>query len=94
VTQELRLNPVTNSGSRRGTLERARADVHALGMRIEPISAEMAVRAARLRGRHGTLRVPDALVLACADVLDADAVVTADASWRRYSKRVSVIGSR
>ena len=80
--------------ARRGTLDRARAGIEALGLRVEPISPEIAEEAARLRGRHIALRLPDALVLGCAVVLDADAVVTADASWRRYSKRVSVIGSR
>jgi hypothetical protein len=31
-------------------------------------------------------------VLGCAEALGADVVVTADRGWRRYSKRVSVIG--
>jgi predicted nucleic acid-binding protein len=80
--------------ARRKAIDRARARTAQLEIQIEPVGLEIAEEAARLRARHGRLRLPDALVLACGNVLDADAVVTADASWRRYSKRVSVIGSR
>ena len=78
--------------ARRKSLDRARALTEELAIRVEPITAEAAEEAARLRARHRFLRLPDALVLACANVLDADAIVTADRSWRRFSKRVSVIG--
>jgi predicted nucleic acid-binding protein len=99
AAEDLRLPASTYSEAlvgpaRRGTLRRARADIEAFGLQVEPISPEIAEEAARLRGSHRTLRFPDALVLACADVLKADVVLTADASWRRYSRRVSVIGPR
>ena len=75
-----------------GRLGEAVAAVRELGLHVEPIAETVAERAAELRATHRALRLPEALVLACGDVLDADSVVTADSSWRRYSKRVSVIG--
>jgi PIN domain nuclease of toxin-antitoxin system len=61
-----------------------------LGIRIEPLTADVAERAARLRARHRSLRLPDALVLATADVLDAD-VLTCDRTWARLTRRARVI---
>ena len=46
--------------------------------------------AARLRARHRSLRLPDALVLATGEIEDAD-VLTADARWPQYSSRVVVV---
>jgi len=60
------------------------------GIRIEPLTAEVAERAARLRSRHRGLRLPDALVLAATDILDAD-VLTCDRTWTRVSRRAEVI---
>lgn len=51
---------------------------------VEPITRQVASRAAQLRARHGRrLRLPDALVLATAFHLGADRVVTTDAGWPR-----------
>lgn len=61
-----------------------------LGIRIEPLTAEVAERAARLRSAHRSLRLPDALVLATADVLDGIAL-TADRSWPRLSPRARIV---
>ncbi len=61
-----------------------------LSIRIEPLTAEIAERAAQLRSRHRALRLPDALVLATADVLDAGAL-TCDRSWPRVSRRARVV---
>ncbi len=61
-----------------------------LSIRIEPLTAEIAERAAQLRSSHRALRLPDALVLATADVLDAGAL-TCDRSWRRVSRRARVV---
>jgi predicted nucleic acid-binding protein len=60
-------------------------------IRIVPITAEIARRAARLRADTASLRLPDALVLATADVLDAPVVLTGDARWLDVSDRVRVI---
>ena len=61
-----------------------------LGVRIEPLSADIAERAAGLRARHGALRLPDALVLATADALDAPAL-TCDRAWPRVNRRVRLV---
>lgn len=59
-------------------------------IRIEPLTAEVAERAARLRSGHRALRLPDALVLATADVLDAIAL-SCDRSWPRVSRRARLV---
>ncbi len=59
-------------------------------IRILPIDRGIGRRAAELRARH-RLGLPDALVLASADVLDADVVLTADERWSKLSRRVAVI---
>jgi PIN domain nuclease of toxin-antitoxin system len=61
-----------------------------LGIGIEPLTAPIARRAAALRARHAALRLPDALVLATADALDAP-VLTADRAWTRVSRRARVL---
>jgi len=61
-----------------------------LGIRIEPLTADIAERAARLRARHRALRLPDALVIATAEALDA-AALTCDRSWPRASRRARVV---
>ena len=61
-----------------------------LGIHIEPLTADVAERAARLRAGHGALRLPDALVLATADALAATAL-TCDRAWPRASRRARVV---
>jgi len=58
--------------------------------RSNPITKAIAERAASLRASRQMLRLPDALVLACGDVLDANTIVTVDRRWRR-SDRLRVI---
>jgi PIN domain nuclease of toxin-antitoxin system len=48
---------------------------------------------AELRSRHRGLRLPDALVLATAEVDAADRVLTADKRWAAADERVEVVGS-
>ncbi len=60
-------------------------------MRIELITPAIARAAARLRGEFGGLRLPDALVLATADELEAGSVLSGDESWVRVSDRVRLI---
>jgi predicted nucleic acid-binding protein len=60
---------------------------------IEPITRQVATRAAQLRARHGRrLRLPDAMVLATALHLRAERVVTTDAGWPRAGVTVDVVG--
>jgi predicted nucleic acid-binding protein len=50
----------------------AREAVAAMGMEVAPLTATIAERAAELRARHERLRLPDAIVLACARELDGE----------------------
>jgi predicted nucleic acid-binding protein len=78
--------------SRRGpeTVAVVRRLVSDLGIRVEPLTADVAERAARLRARHPSLRLPDALVLATADALEAT-VLTCDRAWPRFSRRAHLV---
>ncbi|MGA7910404.1 MAG: PIN domain-containing protein [Candidatus Dormiibacterota bacterium] len=78
--------------ARAGKLEQARGSIRALELRVADTGEEVAVEAARLRAGHRSLRLPDALVLATAEVLGADVVLTGDASWGAISQRVRVVG--
>lgn len=53
---------------------------------IEPLDEEIAVAAAGIRGRHRSLKLPDALVIATAGHLMADHVITTDRGWPSRSK--------
>jgi predicted nucleic acid-binding protein len=57
-----------------------------------PVDEAVAVAAAVRRTRHRTLRLPDALVLATADVAGADLVLTGNKRWRDTDPRVELIG--
>jgi predicted nucleic acid-binding protein len=72
-------------------LELARRSIGKLGAELVPIDERIATRSAELRAASRSLRLPDALVLACGDVLDAPVVLTADRRWAHF-ERVRVIG--
>ncbi|TMC79050.1 MAG: PIN domain-containing protein [Chloroflexi bacterium] len=61
-----------------------------LPVRIEPITADIARRAAVLRARHASLPLGDALVLACGEALGA-IVLTGDRAWAKVGARVRLI---
>ena len=61
------------------------------GMRIAPLTAEVARLAASLRAATPSLRLPDAFVLATGEALDAAIVLTADGAWPKVSARVRLI---
>lgn len=66
--------------------------IASLEITVDPVDEAIAVSAARLRARHGSaLRLPDALVLAYGDVRKAKRILTADARWPAWSRRVEVI---
>jgi len=79
--------------ARRGPAALAVVDeaLTALAIQVEPVTRDIARRAAMLRAGHRALRLPDALVLATADVLSATSVLTADSAWPRISRRAVVI---
>ena len=61
---------------------------------VEPITRQLAAKAAQLRARHGSrLRLPDALVLATALHLKAERVLTTDAGWPVTGVTVELVGS-
>jgi predicted nucleic acid-binding protein len=60
-------------------------------VRIEGMTPAIARAAAKLRSESKSLRLPDALVLATADELGADRVLTGDESWAPVSGRVRLI---
>ena len=58
---------------------------------IEPITRQAATRAAELGARHGSrLRLPDALIVACAIHLEADRIITTDRRWPKLPMRVDI----
>ena len=63
-------------------------------VRIETLTPAIARLAAKLRSESAGLRLPDALVLATADELDAARVLTGDESWVSISERVMLIQRR
>ena len=79
--------------ARRGedAVQAVRSFVDRFPINVVPLDDEMAEAAARLRARlGGRLRLPDALVVATAQVLEADTLVTTDRRWpRRRSLRFS-----
>ena len=62
-----------------------------LGIQVEPATREIARAAAAMRAANPTLRLPDALVLATGEVLEAAVVLTGDAAWPRMSARARMI---
>jgi predicted nucleic acid-binding protein len=52
-----------------------------LPIEIIELDVDIATAAARLRARHRSLRLPDALVIATASMDDADHLVTTDRRW-------------
>jgi predicted nucleic acid-binding protein len=63
-------------------------------IKVEPITATMARAAAQLRSSCKSLRIPDALVLASADEIGADVVLSGDESWKKTSRRVTIVRAR
>jgi len=74
-----------------GAIARVDEALVALTLRIESVTPAIARSAAMLRARHRSLRLPDALVLATADVLGAAKVLTADRAWPKISRKVRLI---
>jgi predicted nucleic acid-binding protein len=69
------------------------AFIDSLPATVEPATRGIARAAAALRARHGrSLRLPDALVLATAEVLGADRVLTTDAGWPDTEVAVRIVG--
>jgi len=66
--------------------------IDALPARVEPATRDIGAAAASLRASHGpSLRLPDALVVATAVVLEANRIITTDARWPALTVRVEVL---
>jgi predicted nucleic acid-binding protein len=85
---EILVGVFRRGGGSAEAVERFLADT---GLRLQPITQAVAVLAARLRAKHAALQLPDAIILATAELLDARGVLTADARWRRYSRLARVV---
>ncbi len=80
--------------ARRGreAMRRLDAFLADLSIEVEPITRQVAGRAAQLRARHGPrLRLRDALVLATALHLKAERVLTTDARWPGAGVNVEIL---
>ena len=64
--------------------------VHTPNLTLLPIDLHVAQEAASLRAMHN-FKSPDALVIATADVVGADAVLTGDKSWEGLDPRIAVL---
>ncbi|MGN6373182.1 MAG: type II toxin-antitoxin system VapC family toxin [Solirubrobacteraceae bacterium] len=60
------------------------------GCETLPISGTIADGAAALKARHRGLSLPDAIALAVAEMIEADAVWTFDRRWRDVQQRVEI----
>ena len=72
--------------ARAGRLAEAREAIAAMGIAITPLTAAIAERAAAARVTHGRLRLPDAIVLACAQELNCELL--------SYDERLARISSK
>jgi predicted nucleic acid-binding protein len=70
--------------ARAGRLSAARDAIAGMGIGVAPLTATMAERAAELRARHRRLRLPDAIVLACARDLGGE-LLSYDERLRRVA---------
>lgn len=86
---EALVGPSRTGGSAVATLD---AFLDALPAPVEPASRDVARRAAASRAAHGrSLQLPDALVVATADVLRADLILTTHAGWPQVATEVRVV---
>lgn len=58
-----------------------RALIERLPIEVAPLDEAVAVEAAAIRAEHPGIKLPDALVVATAKVLDAERLVTTDRRW-------------
>jgi predicted nucleic acid-binding protein len=77
--------------ARRGRSKEATESIRALLAEVVVLNEHIAEEAAELRAHHSKLRLPDALVIATGNVLDADVILTGDSAWRRLASSVQVV---
>jgi predicted nucleic acid-binding protein len=65
-----------------------------LPSRVEPATRAIGAAAAELRARFGpALKLPDALVIATAEVLNADRILTTDQGWPATGMPIEIVGA-
>lgn len=74
-----------------GELDRVRRLVLDAFGPVRPLDEAVSAAAAVRRSRHPGLRLPDALVLATADVDGAELVLTGDRRWRAMDDRTRLV---
>lgn len=72
------------------TAERIEKMVDELASEVHPIDREIARAAAAIRSRRSAILLPDALILATGQVLDAE-ILTADKAWKGEPGRITVL---
>ena len=77
---------VRPSGQGNAAVTRVDTALDGMGVTIAPADRSVARRAAHLRARHRSLRLPDALLIATAEELAAEHLVTTDARWARLPR--------
>jgi predicted nucleic acid-binding protein len=75
-----------------GAVRTTEAFVDTIVDHVYDIDRSVARSAANYRAAHKAIRLPDAFVLAVGATLNADTVLTADATWAKVDRRVRVIG--
>lgn len=58
---------------------------------VEPVTRAIAGAAAGFRAAHRGLKLPDALIIATAEAIDAARILTADARWEGVSERIELL---
>ncbi|MBX3031383.1 MAG: PIN domain-containing protein [Chloroflexi bacterium] len=76
---------------RRGVAREMRSLLDDMAVSIEPLTESMADRAASMRAREASMRLGDALVLATAEILGAERILTGDRRWLRWSELVELV---
>ena len=79
------------SPCRRGVQKQVRETIESLGLAVVPLDEHIAVLADDVRARRRTVRLPDALVAATGDALDADVILTTDRRLARLP-RLRLVG--
>jgi predicted nucleic acid-binding protein len=87
------LSEILVAEARRGNsaVQKRHTQVDTMFGPVRPIDEKVAVEAARLRAKHRSLRLPDALVIATGIVDKVDKILTADQRWEDVDKRIEVL---
>lgn len=85
---ELLVGALRAGGDNPGLAERFVDDVPDA---VEPVTRAIGAAAARLRASHRRLKLPDALIVATGEAIDAQRILTADARWDGVSDRIELL---